>query len=91
MRRRVQPLWSVRGASKPPVARRRSSSPQLDAESFTARESRPLGRRCGLGARSTLRFQQQACHLMQPLAAARSTLRTRLPHSSWLGGGMSGP
>ena len=36
-------------------------------------------------------FQQQACHHMQSLSAARSTLRNWLRRSSWLGGGMSGP
>ena len=74
--------------SKPASARRRCSSVQVDAGSFSARQTRPLGRRWGLAACSTLRFQQQACRILQELSAARSHLRSWLRCSSWLGGAM---
>ena len=77
--------------SKPASARRRCSSVQVDAGAFTDRQTRPLGRRWGLAACSTLRFQQQACRILQELSAARSHLRSWSRRSSWLGGGSGGP
>ena len=77
--------------SKPASARRRCSSVQVHAGAFTDRQTRPLGRRWGLAACSMLRFQQQACRILQELSAARSHLRSWLQRSSWLGGGSGGP